>query len=256
MVATVVKPLQQLEPGKVTVASFTVFADIRLLGLRLLNRPLPFSDDIQYIFEKQLEEANLIVLSHADKVLPGMGRETESLARRLYPAATFQLQNSLDSSSVSGWVDLISSNRVPVPARSIAIDYDRYGSGEADLAWLDERIALNFTAGQGRAVVTRMLEAIIDALQRENWPIGHLKCAFENGVSLGKISVSAFNASWRDEVPELAGTEVKLILNARVEAGAEPLRELVHNAVRSVNGTETHTAAFHPGFPRPAHRLA
>ena len=47
-----------------------------------------------------------------------------------------------------------------------------------------------------------------------------------------------------------------LILNARVQAGAERLRELVHDAVRSVNGKETQAAAFHPGFPKPTYRLA
>ena len=255
MVATVVKPLQQLERGKVTLASFTVFVDIRLLRLRVLGRPMPFSDDIQYIFEKQLEEAGLIVVSHADEVAPEIARETESLARELYPDATLRLQNSLDSESVAGWVDLITGGRVPLPGRSVEIDYERYGAGEADLAWLDERIALTFPEGGGRAAVTRLLGEIARAFQREQWPVGHFKCAIESEADPAKISICETAADWRDAVPELAGTEVTLILNARVQAGAGRLREVVNEAVRSVNGIATQTAAFHPGFPTPTHRL-
>lgn len=257
MVATVLKPLQQFQQGQVTVAGFSVFVDIRLLRLRLLGQPLPFSGDIQYIFDKQLEEAGLIVISHADEVAPEVARETKELARGFYPDAILRLQNSLDPGSVAGWVDLITSDRVPLPARSLEIDYGRYGAGEADLAWLDERITLAFVPGQGRAVVTRLLEEITGAFQRERWPVGHLKCSIESDTTPAKISVTAFDASaWRDVIPELDGTGATLILNARVQAGADRLRDLVRDAAQAVNGTTTDTAAFHPGFPQPTHRLA
>ena len=256
MVATVLKPLRQFQQGQVTVASFTVFADIRLLRLRLLGEMLPFSDDIQYIFDKQLEEAGLIVLSHADEVPPGIAEETAALARRFFPNAELRLQNSLDSVSVAGWVDLITSGQAPVPARSLEIDYERYGAGEAGLAWLDERITLTFASGQGRATVQKLLEEFTGALRHERWPVGHLKCVIENATGPVKISITACDdTAWRDAVPELAGTGATLILNARVQTGAEQLRKLAHDAVRSVNGAETQAEAFHPGFPRPTHRL-
>ena len=251
------KPLDQFLRGQVTVASFSVFVDIRLLRLRLLGQPLPFSDDIQYIFDKQLEEAGLVVISHADQVPPAIARETESLARRRYPDAALRLQNSLDAGDVAGWVDLVSSGTVPAANTSLEIDYARYGAGEADLAWLDERIALTFADGEGRAVVTHMLEEIVGASRRERLPVGHLKCAIESPGCRAKISVTTLDSSaWRDAVPEFSGTGATLILNARVQAGAEKLRALVHAAVQSANGTETQAVAFHPGFPRPAHRIA
>lgn len=257
MVATVLKPLDRFQRGQVTVASFSVFVDIRLLRLRLLGQLLPFSDDIQYIFDKQLEEAGLIVASHADAVPPAIALETETLARRRYPEAALRVQNSLDSASVAGWVDLISSGTLPAANTSLEIDYGRYGAGEADLAWLDERIALNFAEGRGRAAVASLLEGIVGALQRERLPVGHLKCAIESAGCQAKISVTALDsASWRDSVPEFSGTGATLILNARIQAGADRLRALVHDAVQSVNGTETQAVAFHPGFPRPTHRLA
>lgn len=257
MVATVLKPLRQFQQDQITVASFTVFVDIRLLRLRLLGQPLPFSDDIQYIFEKQLEEASLIVLSHMDEVAPEIAKETGTLARRFFPDAALRLQNSLDPDSVAGWVDLITSDQAPLTAQSLQIDYQRYGAGEADLAWLDERITLTFAPGQGQTVVRQLLETIVVALQRERWPVGHLKCAIESVTSPAKISITAFDASaWHDAVPELAGTEATLILNARIQASADRLRILVRDAVQSVNGTETQKAAFHPGFPQPTHRMA
>ena len=248
--------MQEFQAGQVTVASFSVFVDIRLLRLRLLGQPLPFTDDIQYIFEKQLEEASLIVLNHGDEVPPGIAPETEALARRFYPGTTLRWQNSLDRASVTGWLDLISSGQVPLATKSLALDYHRYGAGEADLAWLDERIALTFPAGQGRAVVTRLLEEIVGTMRRENIPVAHLKCAIESAPSPAKISVTAFDTiAWRNAVPELAGTEATLILNARVQAGADRLRALVHAAVQTVHGAESQATAFHPGQPKPTHRF-
>ncbi len=257
MVATVMKPLQLFQRDQVTVASFSVFTDIRLLQRHLLGQSLPFSDDIQYIYGKQLEEASLIVINHTDEVPLEVAEETEELARRSYPNTTLRLQNSLDAGSVAGWVDLITSGSVPLPVRSVEVDYDRYGAGEADLAWLDERVTLVFAPGQGRAVVSRLLEKIVCEVQLAGWPVGHLKCSIESPSTPAKLSITAFDASsWRSAIPELDGTEATLILNARVQAGAEHLRDLVLGAVQAVNGTAANTSAFHPGYPQPTHRLA
>ena len=57
IVATVIKPFQQLKNIPTELMTLSVFADARLLRMRLLGDELPFSDDVVYIFDKQIEEA-------------------------------------------------------------------------------------------------------------------------------------------------------------------------------------------------------
>jgi Ni2+-binding GTPase involved in maturation of urease and hydrogenase len=263
MVGTILRPLLEFQRDRVTVTSFSVFVDVRLLLLHLTNQPLPFSHDIQYVFAMQLEEASLLVLNHCDEVPAAEARLAASMARRRFPGRAVRLQNSLDPDSVAGWLDLITSGTVPLPAESPDIDYQRYGAGEAELAWLDERVALRFPEGRGRAVVVQLLEGIVDALRREQIPLGHLKCVVEAGSGVTKISFIAFESdAWRAQVAELPGTSAMLLLNLRAEAEASRLRTLVAAAVQQAGADgqaaciESDVSAFHPGFPKPTHRLA
>ena len=66
VVATVVEPLLKLEIGVVKPNSFSVFSDIRLLRRFLLGQETPFSEDVNYIFVKQIEEAGLLIINKTD----------------------------------------------------------------------------------------------------------------------------------------------------------------------------------------------
>ena len=66
---------------------------------------------------------------------------------------------------------------------------------------------------------------------------------------------------WQACLPPLPGTRVAVLLNARIVAGAEALRQLVQQsiaaALASTGGghVEKGLEYFHPAFPRPTHRI-
>ena len=66
LVATVLKPLQLLKKELFDELTFSVFVDSRLLYDYLQDKKLPFSDAISYIFEKQLEEAEFLIVNKID----------------------------------------------------------------------------------------------------------------------------------------------------------------------------------------------
>ena len=124
MVATVIKPLQQLEKS-MHPSSFSVFTDIRMFRRWILDEPLPFSDDVLYIYEKQLEEASLLVLNKID-LLP----EKKVTSARVMAAARFGdkyilAQQANGETKIAGWVNLIEGNMYQVPRPSLHIDYQR-----------------------------------------------------------------------------------------------------------------------------------
>src|SRR5216684_6580189 len=69
LVATVTYPLRRMYGDDFTVAPLSVLVDpIRALRIFGLENGASFSEKVQYIYKKQLEEADLIVLSKCDLV--------------------------------------------------------------------------------------------------------------------------------------------------------------------------------------------
>src|SRR5665647_2684718 len=68
LVATVVKPLLIFKKSIFESLTFSIFVDARLLLSYLKGDKLLFSDDIIYIFGKQIEEADLLIVNKIDLV--------------------------------------------------------------------------------------------------------------------------------------------------------------------------------------------
>ena len=98
IVATVLKPLLQLKNTPSGSTSLSVFTDARLFRERLLDHDLPFNEDVVYIFDKQIEEAGVIVINKVDLLSESYRQEVEILAHKHYPDKKILMQNSLDES--------------------------------------------------------------------------------------------------------------------------------------------------------------
>jgi len=262
LVATVIKPLTDLKRVPTERTTFSVFADIRLLRRRLDGEPMPFSDNVVYIFDKQIEEAGLLILNKADLLGVDEARRIERLARELYPAKAVRLQNSLDDDAIDAWLRLLDGPSGDARTGAIEMDYRRYGAGEAELAWLDQKIRLTAPRGRLREAVVALMGGLLDGIRERQLPIGHVKFLLRCGAEEVKISSTAGDqAHWRDEVPPMLGKEVTVVVNARVQTGAAVLEELAAAALEAARARagarclSVETDCFHPGFPRPTHRI-
>ena len=262
IVATVVKPLLELRAESFAPSSFSVFTDARMLRRRLLKLPMPFSDDVVYIFDKQIEEAGILVINKSDLISEGDADQLMNLAGIAYPDKVMRLQNSLKTESVGNWLILLSSPSNKLPLSSLDIDYQRYGTGEIKLAWLDETVTLHTSDGLGRTAVLSFLTNLMDAMSQHTMPIGHLKVLIKGQLEDVKLSfLSMANPGWEDDLPYLTGTNITVLLNARVEGEPDLLRDLVRGAVLTTQELgiatveESLVSTFHPGFPNPIHRI-
>jgi hypothetical protein len=221
---------------------------------------MPFGDDVTYIFDKQIEEAGLLVLNKADLLSPAERRAVLDRGKAAWPDKSLRLQDSRQNAHIAQWVALLLSNAAPAPLAAVDIDYARYGAGEAHLAWLDQAVSLTAPASQLRACVVRVIAGIRAALG--SLPIGHVKFMVETPAGSVKISLPAGDETgWEPDVPALDGQSATLLINARVQAGAAELRALVQDAIAQAGAAggatvrELDAAAFHPSFPRPTHRM-
>ncbi len=258
IVATVLRPLLVFASSTAEPSSFSVFTDARLLRRRLLGQELPFSDDVVYIFDKQIEEAGLVVINKIDLLPPEQVQETEALLRRLYPEKMLIAQSTLAPDGTQGWLEQIQSGALALPGNELLLDYSRYGQGEGLLAWVDQEIALTFPQGSGQAAVRTFIGHLLRILERRGAGIGHLKFVLSAGDRSDKISFPAITETgWEDRVPEIAGSSAALLINARVEIPVGDLLAALRAAL-DMSGAAysvTNQDAFHPPQPNPTHRI-
>ena len=263
VVATVIKPFQQLNRLDHPLTSYSVFTDARLLRRRLRGLPMPFGDNVTFIFDKQIEETNLLVLNKIDLLSTSEANELKVLASTLLPGKVLLTLNSHTELSISQWLDTLKSDHSLLPHRSVAINYDRYAAGEAELAWLDEVIAIDSNSTPMREVLLQLIECIQSHVNKSGHPIGHLKFFISGPDQQVKISLPALDELLRgDDIPEINTNHCEVIINARVQTSSEQLKDCVGAAI---NMTMAKTGAryqvvdiahFNPGYPHPTHRFA
>ncbi len=258
LVATVIKPLLQLKTGDLTPASLSVFCDIRLLRRRILGQPLPFNDDVVYIFDKQIEEAGVVVLNKADLLQPVELAETLRLFREVHPGVAGLAQTSLSEAGVAEWLGLLASGSGLLQHAPVDVDYDRYGRGEATLAWLDTEVWIHTSKSDAAPVVQRLISNFMADLRENGVSIGHVKFMLAGAGEPLKLSFSTPGESgWEANFPSRVGKRVSLLVNARVEMDAAKLHQLFANHLSQVDGQveQRHVDFFHPRQPVPTHRF-
>lgn len=263
LVATVVKPMLQLQHGAFKPTSFSTFVDVRLIRMRLNDVSLPFSDGVVYIFDKQIEETHLLVVNKMDLLTEEQQTAALDQIRSAYPDKVILFQASLKEEGVRDWLQRIEEGSIPLPDASLDIDYQRYGEGEARLGWLDEELEFEIPGGDSRVVAVAMMQAILASLQKTGAGIGHVKFIVR-GSTAGEAKVSFtpyVSPGWEEEIPPLMGEKLSLLVNARVEMPVEHLSELFDRAVMGttekmgLRWARRGREAFHPSFPKPTYRL-
>lgn len=258
IVATVVKPLRRDHPELPVVLS--VFADaLRLLSMAR-GQALFADPDIRYLFDKQLEEGDLLVISKWDLLDEGEKAEVRAFAEKRFGGRPLLFLHMLDQADVARWLEKLEGH-VAGERASLDIDYQQYGNGEAKLAWLDRELEIRDAQG-AEQTATALINAIYGQLQHRRLPIGHLKFLLRSPGWQRKVSfTSLVEPPLRQTSRPAAPPELTLLINARVQAEPATLEALVTEAAAAMvqqRGCAIRTlsnAAFQPGFPRPTHRI-
>lgn len=261
LAATVANPL--LHFNKLMDITISVFADVRLLSIYLQNHKRVFHQNINYIYEKQLEEADIIVVNKIDLFNQKQLNEAKQLIEKGFPGKTILYQSSLTGKGVKQWLTALLNYPPRISfKKSLELDYDKYADGEARLAWLNEEIDIlatdNNAVGAGR-MLTNLIYTKID---QEKYPIGHLKFLIKERQWYKKISftieMQTEDPDWQEDI---LTNHVTLLMNARVQTEPAIVKEIVTDAIHELkrltgcrvieNGLEV----FQPGYPKPTHRI-
>lgn len=258
IVATVMKPL--LFYRKHIEVTVSVFADARLLYILLNDNTALFDREVNYIYNKQLEEAGIIVINKIDLMNEGQLHHLHMTMDERFRQKKIIYQNSLDAVSLQQWLDAFRDDSSGRVLSSLDIDYDIYGAGEAKLAWLDEEISIYQSAHAAAVDALDLMNTIDKEIRSKNYPIGHLKFLLngKHKISFTATSQAEDSANIEYDPSHFAS----LLINARVQTEPHVLASLVTDAIAQVmerSGCSmivNSVSSFQPGYPRPTHRLA
>ena len=263
LAATVINPLLSFNTGKYEIV-LSVFADARLLIQFLKSEKHVFYDNVNYIYEKQMEEADIIVVNKIDLLNDARLALAKKLITAEYGDKIILYQNSLSEESVTHWTQLITNNFHNTSLRSTPeIDYDIYGAGEAELAWLDEEIGIATKNKSAIASAYLLMNTIYTKLTEHGYSIGHLKFLMDDGktqrkISFNSIAVDTDACAFND----IETDRVILLINARVQVSPGILQQVVSDSIietehlASCKIIENNLSAFKPGYPKPTHRIS
>ena len=263
LVATVIRPLQNLYGGQFDIAPYGVILKPSH-GLRILSgrKNAGFSPQAEYIFRKQIEEADFVLLNRIDELSAEVVDELSRTLESQYPdrpvlrtSARFgegfeQLFEFLDQRGVFG-------------RRVIELDYDTYAEGEAELGWLNSSMVVSSdSAFPLDALLLKIVQRLREQLESLGVETAHLKTI---GMADGSHGVANLVSSFTSPELSLASScttrSANVIVNARVATDPAVLEQEVAAAVRSaardVGGSAEfrQTQSFRPGRPVPTHRL-
>jgi Ni2+-binding GTPase involved in maturation of urease and hydrogenase len=264
LVATVVQPLKDLYGDRFEVGPYPVLFKPSH-GLRILKSEADagFSPKAAYIFRKQLEEADSIVINRIDELDAAALEELTNLVKTSFPG-TPVLRLSAKTGQGFDALTVLLDQKGHFGRKILDIDYDTYAEGEAELGWLNSSIRV--AGGKPFALDALLLDVVgrlQEALGRLGGEVAHLKA-----IGLSEVSFGVANLVSSKGRPELSlpargdVTELDLIVNARValdpELIAEQVRQTVTAACAACGATaEFHTMqSFRPGRPQPTHRYA
>lgn len=264
--ATVQYPLSRMYGDQYRIAPLSVLVDpfraLRILGL---ESGRTFSPKVLYVYAKQLEEADLIVINKSDLISEAQRDRLRHALQERYPSSAVLDVSARTRANLEAWFDRILD--APMATRpAMDVDYDTYAEGEALLGWLNATASLERPSPfDGNALLADLAARIHERVSAEGFEIAHLKMTLTpaEGADIGVLNLVRTNGeaemSHRLEEDVDAG---ELIVNLRAEGDPARLQAAVEPALASAAARQgvsvrmVHCEHFRPGRPQPTYRLA
>jgi G3E family GTPase len=261
--ATVLQPVKWLWDEWAELAPFSVLADPHRLSDALRRGPeaADLPESVYYIFRKQLEEADYIVINKSDMISPRELADLTAETAAAYPDAVILEMSALQDRGVKEWLTTVRS-KAQAGRRILEVDYDTYAQGEAVLGWLNASASL---AGpedtDWNGFVLEIMDRIHAQLIERKAEIAHVKLFLS--TSTGFLVA---NITGNKDIPSVRGhigtgtPQTSLVVNARVHIGPDILRQIVETAISAATRDIIEVLmdgirSFSPSYPKPMHRF-
>ncbi len=264
LVATVLRPLQKVYGRPLEIAPYGVILKPSHGKKILEGKPGGgFSPKAEYIFKKQLEEADFILVNRTDELTSTQADHLASMLEKEFPGRPVLRISAKSGAGFDHFIKHLETKGAH-GTRVMDLDYDVYAEGEAELGWLNSQV--NVTSAKPfdlDAFLLDLIKGLLARFQADRAEAAHLKT-----IGLCDATYAVANLVSNETGPELSlpsnakVTSANVVVNARV--GTDPailearVREQI-GATCKVFGASGEIAtmqSFRPGRPVPTHRIA
>lgn len=263
LVATVIRPLVAVYDSPLDVAPYGVLLKPSH-GLKILcgEGKGGFSPKAEYIFRKQIEEADFVVINRIDQLEPELVQKLADAIDEQYPGRTVIRMSAKTGEGLEAYLEFL-SQQGQFGTRVLEMDYDLYAEGEAELGWLNCQFKMTTSVPVDLdAVLLKLINYVHDELVAQEAEVAHLKAI---GMADGSYAVAnSVSSSTPPELSLSCGSDhasADIVVNARVAIDPETLEELVRDKIEAVTqefGGQSSVdtlQSFRPGRPVPTHRI-
>ena len=230
--------LDQEYRGEFRLSPFTAIADPERLRMIMPEKAdIHLPEEMRYLFEAQLKEAEVIILNKIDLLTPEERKRFRAFLETTYPHAKVFLMSAKTGENVGVCAEYLMEQDSCLPVKDIGYGGPEFMAAELTMSWYNSQ--LYFKAAQpldGNALIEDIMERVRVRLREAGRNVPHLKIlampAAETAVpEHAKASLTGIDhlVEFERRLPEIYDGIV-LVINARAVCESEKLSEILQDA--------------------------
>ena len=259
LVATIFKPMQAMHAQQFMLSPLTVMVDPLRLSRFIEHTQRGSLTDMDYLFQKQLEEADVLFLNKCDLLEETQREALLGWLRVHYPASEKQWGSAAQNQGLDELCAALEGAQF-APKPSLNIDYQAYAEAEARLGWCNATFSISGVVDPGR-FAQDFFELCRNGVPTDA-DLAHLKAIFTGPDGFFKVGLTQHNGQVQGiDNPSIGNQPINAVVNARVTMPPAVLLMLVK---KSADGAAEDQGAhienfrgdsFAPGAPNPPYRM-
>lgn len=232
--------LERREPGEFALMPFLCVVDPERLRMIMPERAdLGFPEELRFLLDAQMAEADLIILNKIDLLTPEQREQRMAFLTASYPNTPVMAMSALTGEGVDAVVDYLLSHRSAAVHREIGYGSRAFLAAEQHFSWYNRRVFFEERDGKNvdfNAAAASLFEEIRQGLRESGGNVPHLKL-FAAGEGADYMKVSLLGVDCPLEFGRKLDrdyTAISVILNARATAAAQAMSAAVDGAIRAV----------------------
>ena len=236
--------LEEFEPDEFHLMPFLCIVDPERLKMLLPegdNINLP--EEMKFLLDAQMAEADLIVLNKIDTITAEEKDRIIDFIKGIYPNTTVMAMSAMTNEGVGEVVDYILANRSRAEHREIGYESQAFIDAEEKMSWYNTRVFMQQRNDRNidfNNVIGDIFEGIRAGLKKAGGNVPHLKMfAADSEEELTDfLKASMIGVDYDiiyDRKLDRKYNALSLIINARCAAEAEVMADVVADAVDDVS---------------------
>lgn len=231
LIATLFKPLHVKFMDNIALRPLSVVVDLKRVKKLMNEEDYDFKTEVNYIFEKQLEEADIILLNKIDKIGKDEGDTLLKFLRDKYQGADVIPISAKNNINIDKWISML--NEIDYTSwKKIYVNYDIYSKAQSMLGWL--HLSCTLTKEQEFNInefILNVMNGIKHTSEKSNSSIAHLKMYGVSEKDWAKYSITSTSENIeQSKISECNNKKWNIIINIRSQSNPKNLKDNIENS--------------------------